>query len=157
MAQEGSRLADAAELYESILHHFTGSAGDSSPGAAITGGEAAGDVAPQLPTEGASGGAGGGSTAKQDGSILDVPPSAVANLCVCYVIMSQNEMAEELLRRIEDATSAMQQAQAAAAAAATASGAGVAPPAPLPPHLSLANLAIGTLYCSKGNYGERAA
>lgn len=115
--QEGGRLGEAAELYESILRHF---AGGATPADAPSGSPAAGADA---------GGAAGG-------SLLDVPPSALANLCVCYVIGSQNEAAEELLRRLEDETTAVEAGTAGAAA--------------VPPHLSLANLAIGTLYCSKG-------
>ena len=101
VAQDGGRVAEAAELYESLVQHFAGGSG--------------------------GGGGGGG------GSLLEVPPSALANLCVCHVVAGQNEVAEELLRRLED--------ESAAAAA------GGQPPTP---HLPLTNLAIGTLYCAKG-------
>ncbi len=117
--QEGGRLGEAAELYESILRHF---AGGAAPPAADA--PAVADASSSV-----------------EGSLLDVPPSAVANLCVCYVIGSQNEAAEELLRRLEDETTA-----------AEAGSAGTAGAAAVPPHLSLANLAIGTLYCSKGGH-----
>lgn len=119
-AQEGGRLDEAAELYESILRHFAG--GAPSPASDAASGS---PVAAALEAGSAAG-----------GSLLDVPPSAVANLCVCYVMGSQNEAAEELLRRLEDET--------------TAAEAGAAGAAAVPPHLSLANLAIGTLYCAKG-------
>ena len=122
-AQEGGRLGEAAELYESILRHFAG-------GAPPPAGDAAGG-SPVAAALGAGSAAGG--------SLLDVPPSAVANLCVCYVMGSQNEAAEELLRRLEDETTA-----------AEAGAAGTAGAAAVPPHLCLANLAIGTLYCAKG-------
>lgn len=42
------------------------------------------------------------------GSLLAVPPAVLANLCACYVISSQNEMAEDLLRHVEEETSAAQ-------------------------------------------------
>lgn len=42
------------------------------------------------------------------GSLLSVPPSALANLCVCHVISSRNDVAEDLLRRIEEEASASQ-------------------------------------------------
>ncbi len=42
------------------------------------------------------------------GSLLAVPPTALANLCVCYVISSQNEVAEDLLRRVEEESAAAQ-------------------------------------------------
>lgn len=129
VAQDGTRLPDAAELYESILQHFTGAAASGAAAAAQ----------PSADMDGAS-----GFPAPAAGSILDVPPSAMANLCVCYVILGQNEVAEDLLRRLEDATAAVQEA-------AQAAGALLASP---PPHLSLANLAIGSLYCAKCNYGK---
>ncbi|PRW32971.1 TPR repeat-containing isoform B [Chlorella sorokiniana] len=128
VAQEGGRLGEAAELYESILRHFAG--GAAAPSAA-TANAPGGSPAMAAPDASDSSG----------GSLLDVPPSAVANLCVCHVISSQNEAAEELLRRLEDETTA-----------AEAGAAGAAGAAAVPPHLSLANLAIGTLYCSKGNF-----
>lgn len=155
------------------------------------------------------------------GGLLAVPPAALANLCVCYVITSQNDVAEDLLRRMEEETTAAQvgswRAQACRQAVQAwcrrrctaggrrqAGGEGVglqmhgpgvgmgskagrlggqqatrsrarwgdlllplsigtgvftrtapslalqAAGQPLHQHLSLANLAIGTLYCSKG-------
>eukprot|EP00887_Chlorella_sp_A99_P000192 scaffold13.g192.t1 len=141
VAQEGGHLPDAVELYESILQHFaSGGAGAGVGGGAGEGADAGAPLAGAAPPGG--------------GSILDVPPSALANLCVCYVIRSQNEVAEDLLRRLEDATATAQAAAAQATAEAAAAGRdpGAAAAQPTPPHLSLANLAIGTLYCSKGNF-----
>jgi tetratricopeptide repeat protein 30 len=106
VAQNGGRMGEAAELYESLVQHFAGGGGG-------------GDV---------SGGAAGA-----PGSLLDVPPTALANLCVCHVVGGQNEAAEELLRRLEDE-----------------SGVAAATGEPPGPHLALTNLAIGTLYCAKG-------
>ncbi len=60
----------------------------------------------------------------------------LANLCVGYIMTSQNEAAEELMRRIERAED-MQ---------------GNTNPAKRFYHLCIVNLVIGTLYCSKGNY-----
>lgn len=137
VAQEGgpARLAEAAELYESLLSHFAGG-GDAGPAAGWPAGEqesvdGGGQGAPPPPAPG--------------GSLLDVPPPALANLCVCYVVGAQNEAAEELLRRLEEEVGAAEEAAAAAAAA----GAALPPP---PPHLAVTNLAIGTLYCSKGGW-----
>ncbi|KAL4422716.1 hypothetical protein ABPG75_008913 [Micractinium tetrahymenae] len=124
VAQEGGKLGEAAELYESLVQHFAGAV-----------------VA-------AGGGAGAG------GSLLDVPPWALANLCVCHVVGSQNEVAEDLLRRLEDEVAAATGIDSSGADGDAAGGAmaggGVA--GPVPPHLSLTNLAIGTLYCAKGNF-----
>ncbi|KAI3430438.1 hypothetical protein D9Q98_005033 [Chlorella vulgaris] len=110
VAQDGGRLGEAEELYESLVQHFAG------------------------PSYG-HGGDGSNGSGSNGGSLLDVPPSALANLCVCRVVAGQNEVAEELLRRLDDET-------AAAAAAGQ----------PPTPHLPLTNLAIGTLYCAKGNF-----
>ncbi|GAB4820179.1 hypothetical protein N2152v2_007225 [Parachlorella kessleri] len=117
LAQEG-KVQDAIDLYESILQHYLGTAGE---GAAAAQGN--------IVSMGSSGEEG------PKGSLMDVPPAALANLCVCYVISSQNEVAEDLLKRVEEETTA---AQAAGQS--------------LTQHLSLTNLAIGTLYCSKGNF-----
>ena len=75
----------------------------------------------------------------------------LANLCVSYIMTSQNEEAEELMKRIEREEER----------AAYAEGPGGAPQ---PPHrreaglatlnkffhLCIVNLVIGTLYCAKG-------
>ncbi len=54
------------------------------------------------------------------GSLMDVPPAALANLCVCYVISSQNEVAEDLLKRVEEETTAAQVSGKRSTAAANA-------------------------------------
>ena len=60
----------------------------------------------------------------------------LANLCVSYIMTSQNEEAEELMRRIEkeEEQSLYQEPDKACF------------------HLCIVNLVIGTLYCSKGNF-----
>lgn len=131
VAQEGGKLAEAAELYDSLVQHFAG-----GPGTAGAAGAAAGAA-----------GAGG--------SLLEVPPSALANLCVCHVVGNQNEAAEDLLRRLEDEVAAATGGDSSQPdCASSASAAGGATIGSVPPHLSLTNLAIGTLYCAKG--GSRA-
>ena len=117
--EDGFRLGEAAELYQSLVTHFAG-----PPGVA--------------------GGSGGDALG---GSLLDVPPAALANLCVCHVVGSQNEVAEELLRRLEDVVGA----------AGGSTGGSEGAPGGVPPHLSLTNLAIGTLYCAKGALGLSAS
>ena len=69
-------------------------------------------------------------------SILDVTAIVLANLCVSYIMTSQNEKAEELMRRIEREEE-------------TASAENPDKPSF---HLCIVNLVIGTLYCAKGNY-----
>ena len=68
--------------------------------------------------------------------ILNVSAVVLANLCVCYLVTSQNEEAEELLRKLEkeEEQKSLENHQAKFF------------------HLSIVNLVIGTLYCSKGNY-----
>nr|CAG4636855.1 EOG090X0302 [Ceriodaphnia reticulata] len=69
-------------------------------------------------------------------NILDVSAVVLANLCVCYLVTSQNEEAEELLRKLEkeEEQKSLENPQSKFF------------------HLSIVNLVIGTLYCSKGNY-----
>lgn len=69
-------------------------------------------------------------------NILDVSAIVLANLCVSYIMTSQNEEAEELMRKIEK-----EEEQAA-----------YDDPDKKQFHLSIVNLVIGTLYCAKGNY-----
>lgn len=109
-------------------------------------------------------GGGGGILVK--GGLLDIPAIVLANLCVSYIMTSQNEEAEEIMRRVE-ADEAAALADAAAAQQALAEGGGMVvggAAGMLPPgarnglgskpvfHLCIINLVIGTLYCSKGNY-----
>lgn len=68
--------------------------------------------------------------------ILDVSAIVLANLCVSYIMTSQNAEAEELMKKIEkeeEAVSFEDQDKKLF-------------------HLCIVNLVIGTLYCSKGNY-----
>lgn len=73
---------------------------------------------------------------KHEHAILDVTAIVLANLCVSYIMTSQNEKAEELMRRIE-----REEEQQA-----------VSNPDKPCFHLCIVNLVIGTLYCAKGNY-----
>lgn len=58
----------------------------------------------------------------------------VGNLCVAYIMTSQNEEAEDLMRKVERAEEQRGNAQGQCL------------------HLCIVNLVIGTLYCAKGNY-----
>lgn len=69
-------------------------------------------------------------------NILSVSAIVLANLCVSYIMTSQNEEAEELMRKIEK-----EEEQVA-----------YEDPEKKIYHLCIVNLVIGTLYCSKGNY-----
>ena len=69
-------------------------------------------------------------------SVLDVTAIVLANLCVSYIMTSQNEDAEELMRKIEKEEERR----------------GFTEPDKQCFHLCIVNLVIGTLYCAKGNY-----
>lgn len=69
-------------------------------------------------------------------AILNVEAVVLANLCVSYIMTSQNEEAEELMRRIEKEEEALAYEF----------------PDRKVYHLCIVNLVIGTLYCSKTNY-----
>ncbi|XP_038161619.1 tetratricopeptide repeat protein 30A [Cyprinodon tularosa] len=69
-------------------------------------------------------------------SILNVCAVVLANLCVSYIMMSQNEEAEELMRKIEKEEEQLSYDD----------------PDKKVFHLCIVNLVIGTLYCVKGNY-----
>ncbi|NXY31936.1 TT30B protein, partial [Pomatorhinus ruficollis] len=69
-------------------------------------------------------------------NILDVSAIVLANLCVSYILTSQNEDAEELMRKIEKAEEQLSYDH----------------PDKNTYHLCIVNLVIGTLYCVKGNY-----
>ncbi|XP_022658940.1 tetratricopeptide repeat protein 30A-like isoform X2 [Varroa jacobsoni] len=73
---------------------------------------------------------------KNSSNVLDVPAVVLANLCVCYIMTSRNEEAEELMRRIEQAEEQLAYTK----------------PNEKVYHLCIVNLVIGTLYCAKGNY-----
>ncbi|KAF8793016.1 tetratricopeptide repeat protein 30A-like [Argiope bruennichi] len=68
--------------------------------------------------------------------ILNVSAIVLANLCVSYIMTSQNEEAEELMRKIEKEEEQLAYEE----------------PDRKIFHLSIVNLVIGTLYCAKGNY-----
>lgn len=73
---------------------------------------------------------------KQFDNILDVQAIVLANLCVAYIMTSQNEQAEELMRQIEKEEEVQSQED----------------PSKHFYHLCIVNLVIGTLYCAKGNF-----
>ncbi|XP_030646607.1 intraflagellar transport protein 70A [Chanos chanos] len=69
-------------------------------------------------------------------NILNVSAIVLANLCVSYIMTSQNEEAEELMRKIEKEEEQLSYDD----------------PEKKVFHLCIVNLVIGTLYCAKGNY-----
>ncbi|XP_074647569.1 intraflagellar transport protein 70A-like [Tubulanus polymorphus] len=69
-------------------------------------------------------------------NILNVSAIVLANLCVSYIMTSQNEEAEELMKKIEKEEEALAYDD----------------PDKKIYHLCIVNLVIGTLYCAKGNY-----
>merc|ERR1712124_40340 len=73
---------------------------------------------------------------KHSENILEVPAIILANLCVSFIMISQNEDAEELMRTIEKEEDQLAYQD----------------PDKKCYHLCIVNLVIGTLYCAKGNY-----
>nr|CCA19244.1 hypothetical protein ALNC14_053870 [Albugo laibachii Nc14] len=73
---------------------------------------------------------------KHERNLLQVQAIVLANLCVCYVMNTDNEKAEELLRSLEreEEEESIREPQKQLF------------------HLCIVNLVIGTLYCSKNNY-----
>lgn len=73
---------------------------------------------------------------KKYDNILDTSAIVLANLCVSYIMTSQNADAEELMKKIEkeEETISFEDQDKKLF------------------HLCIVNLVIGTLYCSKGNY-----
>ncbi|XP_029015021.1 tetratricopeptide repeat protein 30A isoform X2 [Betta splendens] len=69
-------------------------------------------------------------------NILNVSAVVLANLCVSYIMTSQNEEAEELMKKIEKEEEQISYDD----------------PDKKVFHLCIVNLVIGTLYCAKGNY-----
>ncbi len=69
-------------------------------------------------------------------NLLDMTAIVIANLCVSYIMVNQNEDAEEIMRRLEREEEKSQYEE---------------PDKPVY-HLCIVNLVIGTLYCAKGNY-----
>lgn len=62
----------------------------------------------------------------------------LANLCVSYIMNSQNEEAEEWMRKIEKEEDKINSSYMEGEKQTI--------------HLCIVNLVIGTLYCSKGHY-----
>jgi len=73
---------------------------------------------------------------KHSDNVLNVTAIVLANLCVSYIMTSQNEEAEELMRKIEKEEER----------------ASYQDPEKQCFHLCIVNLVIGTLYCAKGNF-----
>ncbi|XP_075683230.1 intraflagellar transport protein 70A-like isoform X2 [Rhinoderma darwinii] len=69
-------------------------------------------------------------------NILNVSAIVLANLCVSYIMTSQNDLAEEFMRKIEKEEEHIAYDY----------------PDKKIYHLCIVNLVIGTLYCAKGNY-----
>lgn len=69
-------------------------------------------------------------------NLLDMTAIVIANLCVSYIMVNQNEDAEEIMRRLEREEEKSQYEE----------------PEKHVYHLCIVNLVIGTLYCAKGNY-----
>ncbi|MES1910706.1 MAG: hypothetical protein MHM6MM_003251 [Cercozoa sp. M6MM] len=75
--------------------------------------------------------------------LLDVPAIVVANLCVSYILMSQNEEAEAIMHQLEkeeEEAASMRKLQSTSSTVSHEY------------HLCIVNLVIGTLYCAKGNF-----
>lgn len=68
--------------------------------------------------------------------LLSVTAIVLANLCVSYIMISQNGDAEELMKCIEKEEERL----------------AIEEPNKQVFHLCIVNLVIGTLYCAKGNY-----
>lgn len=73
---------------------------------------------------------------KNSDNILDCTAIVLANLCVAYIMTSQNEEAEELMKKIEKEEERLAFSE----------------PDKQCFHLCIVNLVIGTLYCAKGNF-----
>eukprot|EP00026_Physarum_polycephalum_P004296 Phypoly_transcript_04314.p1 GENE.Phypoly_transcript_04314~~Phypoly_transcript_04314.p1 ORF type:complete len:657 (+),score=128.79 Phypoly_transcript_04314:100-2070(+) len=73
---------------------------------------------------------------KNSESILSITAIVLANLCVAYIMTSENEAAEDLMRKIEKEEERV----------------GFQEPDKKIYHLCIVNLVIGTLYCAKGNF-----
>ncbi|KAM4028232.1 intraflagellar transport protein 70A isoform 2-T2 [Anomaloglossus baeobatrachus] len=69
-------------------------------------------------------------------NMLNVSAIVLANLCVSYIMTSQNDLAEEFMRKIEKEEEQIAYDY----------------PDKKIYHLCIVNLVIGTLYCAKGNY-----
>merc|ERR1712023_470546 len=69
-------------------------------------------------------------------NLVDITAIILVNLCVSYIMTSQNEEAEDLMRRIEKEEERLMFTE----------------PDKQCYHLCIVNLVIGTLYCAKGNF-----
>jgi tetratricopeptide repeat protein 30 len=69
--------------------------------------------------------------------LLSITAIVLANLCVSYIMNSQNADAEELMKCVEKEEDRLE----------------IEEPKKQTFHLCIVNLVIGTLYCSKGNFG----
>merc|ERR1719230_870082 len=72
----------------------------------------------------------------EEEDVLSVTAIVLANLCVSYIMTSQNEEAEELMRKIEREKEKLAHYDESKQCY----------------HLCIVNLVIGTLYCAKGNF-----
>lgn len=81
---------------------------------------------------------------KYGDNLLSLTAIVIANLCVSYIMVNQNEDAEELMRKLEreEEKSQFQDPEKSVS---------TSPPLKVY-HLCIVNLVIGTLYCSKNNY-----
>ncbi|CAG9466699.1 unnamed protein product [Pedinophyceae sp. YPF-701] len=73
---------------------------------------------------------------RREEDTLRVPAIVLGNLCVAYIMTSQNEHAEELMKRIERDEERIAFAE----------------PKKRTFHHCIVNMVIGTLYCAKGNF-----
>lgn len=78
--------------------------------------------------------------------LLDMTAIVLANLCVAYIMTSQNEKAEDIMKKVEKAEDSIQ------GQAPDILQSKKQPPKQPLYHLCIINLVIGTLYCSKGNF-----
>lgn len=69
-------------------------------------------------------------------NILEIPAMVIANLCVTYIMISQNAKAEDIIRMLEEAELKEEENNSSTKHY----------------HLCIVNLVIGTLYCLKNNY-----
>uniref|UniRef100_A0A0N5AQP2 Tetratricopeptide repeat protein 30 n=1 Tax=Syphacia muris TaxID=451379 RepID=A0A0N5AQP2_9BILA len=70
-------------------------------------------------------------------SLLNVSAIVLANLCVCYIATDQNDEAAELMKKVENEEEILASDETNTKKSF---------------HLSIINLVMGTLYCSKWNY-----
>jgi len=68
--------------------------------------------------------------------LLNITAIVLANLCVSYIMTSQNAEAEEMMKYVEKEEDRI----------------AIEDPKRQLFHLCIVNLVIGTLYCTKGNY-----